>query len=1386
MSIPIKELSSTQIKVLCLLLLTGPERTTNLRVALGYCTDALPKGYLASNTFLKVDLLELHRLNMIKSQERFGSLDWGIFDCLSYADMHALIELEEFRFMVNELRQRYPIRGRKMGFYSYGSELLANPNRRELLLAVLNGDLKSYRNVLSLFDAEFMGSNLSSKLEASIWEQLLSKGQDCPEVLSDDMIPYALRYFSMRLFSNGVSADSWLKRVEKLPNSAFSGNLSAFSALASHLLWIGERSALESIKRFALDDGAVFLLAGVFAFLDGQWQEAEKKFQRALSCLRKELEDERAFWGNLTGTTHIFAAIKASVSENKLRQLTRRYCDALDLTDPSYGRFIAENLEWLDRFANRNLSINWQWGDWNTTDRHLILALSQFCFFVKKQDWSVKFLETSKSIARKAELSGYHLAAFYILSAMKRFDDLAPSDLEILARHTKEYRFVPLWQVLDKDDSWRMALDELEKCAAESKAEPAVSSQNAVICWHLTLQKEQDFYEVSRIEPKLKKLKTNGTLSAGRSIALEKIKSGEYDAYLSSDEQLLKAGIISYGDYGGWNRHCYYIKPDAVLGLLGNQNVFEDRNGTSYPVQIVSGELCLQVEKRNDSYSLSLPFPLELLKKGLLLRQESSDVYLIYRFTDEFKRIGLLLAKYGDSKEQLLIPAQGEKRFKEVVARIVGTIRVAGDLNMEGVEGIRQLQGDVDLHMRILQSASGFSMELLNKPRPELPQLFVPGQGAKQTFIDSAEEKLSLVRDLKKENSAVSALLAVCPSLSEWKISANRWDIDELEAALTVFGELHESAMITLEWTQGKSYKISRKIDFGDFEFNVGFSASEWLSIGAKVKLDENAVADLSMILNKLPDAVGDFIPLDEQTYLRLTAKMRRQLEELSGALHGKGDALTVAPGAFPLLLDIIPEKTQSGFAAFWQERAQAFRRALAITPSLPKGFQCELRPYQLDGFVWLSRLYEWGVGACLADDMGLGKTVQILALLLERASAGPSLVIAPASVCRNWQREALRFTPGLNVRILGNSDREEEIGTAGKYDVLVCSYGILLSEEAVLTAKEWNCVVLDEAQAIKNHQSKRAHAAKKLKAKFRLSATGTPIENRLDELWSLFDFINPKLLGTYTQFNRKFISSKNSTHALKKLAGPFILRRLKSQVLDELPPKTEISLEVTLSVQERALYENLRRNALRSISEDAESSQISILTELTRLRRACCHPSLLAPELNISGSKMELLADLLEELRSAGHRALIFSQFVDFLSIVSKYFETEKISYQYLDGSTPVEDRMRRVDAFQHGEGDFFLISLKAGGTGLNLTAANYVIILDPWWNPAVENQAADRVHRIGQTQPVTVYRLITADTVEERVIELHARKKEMAEEILDGAEKSRLSKDDLMALFQ
>jgi SNF2 family DNA or RNA helicase len=497
-----------------------------------------------------------------------------------------------------------------------------------------------------------------------------------------------------------------------------------------------------------------------------------------------------------------------------------------------------------------------------------------------------------------------------------------------------------------------------------------------------------------------------------------------------------------------------------------------------------------------------------------------------------------------------------------------------------------------------------------------------------------------------------------------------------------------------------------------------------------------------------------------------------------------------------------------------WTEQLKLIREAQLLEPRLPSTLKAELRDYQIEGYKWLSRLAHWGGGACLADDMGLGKTLQALSIILEKTGAGPCLVVAPTSVCMNWLQEANRFAPTLNMHVLGNRNRKKQVQALKEFDVLVTSYTLLQQEARLLAGIDWQIIVLDEAQAIKNMETKRSRAAMSLNGRFKLLTTGTPIENHLGELWNLFNFIIPGLLGSLESFNQRFavpierFDDHVARRKLKKLIRPFILRRNKSQVLEELPPRTEITLQVEMSPDELAFYEAVRRQAMENLAGETTASKtkgkgakeapaatrnkvkgytVKILAEIMRLRRACCNPKLVMPDSKIESSKLLLFGKVVDELLENRHKALVFSQFVGHLQIIRAFLDDKRIAYRYLDGATPVKQREKEVDAFQNGNGDLFLISLKAGGLGLNLTAADYVIHMDPWWNPAVEDQASDRAHRIGQVRPVTIYRLITRHTIEEKIVMLHQEKRDLANGLLADTEISRrMSVEELLNLIR
>ncbi|WEJ73988.1 DEAD/DEAH box helicase [Pseudomonas sp. PSE14] len=468
---------------------------------------------------------------------------------------------------------------------------------------------------------------------------------------------------------------------------------------------------------------------------------------------------------------------------------------------------------------------------------------------------------------------------------------------------------------------------------------------------------------------------------------------------------------------------------------------------------------------------------------------------------------------------------------------------------------------------------------------------------------------------------------------------------------------------------------------------------------------------------------------------------------------------------------------------------------------SAPDGLQAELRPYQLQGLAWMQALRELELGGILGDDMGLGKTLQVLAHLLTEKRAGrldrPALVLMPTSLVANWQDEIARFAPELRVLTLHGSERHQHFDDLAQYDLLLSTYALLPRDIEALSAQPLHLVVFDEAQYLKNASSKSAQAAARLDARQRLCLTGTPLENHLGELWSLFNLVMPGWLGDARHFARLYrhpIEKAGDSQRLAHLNArikPFLLRRRKDQVATELPPKSEITHRVELDERQRDLYETVRLAMDRKVREEIRrkglaSSQIVVLDALLKLRQVCCDPRLLQADVPAKHSgKLSALLEMLDELLAEGRRVLLFSQFTSMLELIQAQLQARNISYALLTGET--RDRRAPVKEFQEGRVPLFLISLKAGGTGLNLTAADTVIHYDPWWNPAVEQQATDRAYRIGQDKPVFVYKLIARGTLEEKIQQLQARKAALAAGVLEDGKNTglQLQESDIDALF-
>ena len=680
--------------------------------------------------------------------------------------------------------------------------------------------------------------------------------------------------------------------------------------------------------------------------------------------------------------------------------------------------------------------------------------------------------------------------------------------------------------------------------------------------------------------------------------------------------------------------------------------------------------------------------------------------------------------------------------------------------------------------------------------------VFAPGEGPALVLEGQGSGRHAAKRDRAAERvrgHALSDLLDVgnAEETEPWS-----WRVSEGDPALHVVGTLKEQGdEVVVEWADDVGLFSLGSVGRGEMRMRVA-DRRDWFGVegGAEVKTDSGReTVPLADLLAAIRDG-RRYVAVGARGFVRIEETLREALARAESALFDHRGSTQIAAVGSDALLGLVERESQVVASAAFTALRRRMKESVAASPKLSKTLKGILRPYQKEGIEWLARLAHWGAGAILADEMGLGKTLQTLAILEHRSKLGPALVVAPTSVVSNWISEAQRFSPKLNVRLYHGNARAKELVDLGPGDCLVTSFAVATLDAEALTAIRFASLVIDEAQAVKNATTERAKALRDLNADWRLALTGTPIENHLGEVWSILRVISPGVLGSWEQFRARYampIEKFNDDTRRKSLATllrPFVLRRTKSEVARDLPARTEIVRSVRLSKEEQALYEELRLSTLQEIAaakqdseRDAQDMRFVLLAALTRLRQLCCHPRLVYPNTGAGSAKAAYLLELLDDLREGGHKALVFSQFRSFLELLAPRLRQHGFRVLVLDGTTPADVRTQRIDAFQRGEADAFLISLKAGGFGLNLTAADYVIHLDPWWNPAVEDQATARAHRIGQTRPVTAVRLVARGTIEESVLTLHAAKRALAAGVLEGTEiAASLKTDELIDLIR
>ncbi len=831
-------------------------------------------------------------------------------------------------------------------------------------------------------------------------------------------------------------------------------------------------------------------------------------------------------------------------------------------------------------------------------------------------------------------------------------------------------------------------------------------------------------------------------------------------------------------------RHRSNVLTALLPMLVGHPRVRLEEDETPIAVEALSPRLVLVEDGRTlrlrvESHGVALEGSGQTTRSGPRL------VALLDR------EHGRLIVGHASPELLRTVTAIGRERpfdrtFTPAVLETLAKTKLPLPIELPASLAPSEVPADNRLRVAFAQEAGAWSVAIL--VRPFGAGLAVPpGQGSAKPFAALHGVWCATQRDLHDEARRAARLvedLGLSLDAPDWQ---GHLDLAE---TLALSERLVGVEGVLVEWPEKPPRLLS-----GPAQLRVTLARrTEWFDVEGAAEIDGTMVSLAALLAARR--ARQRFVEVEAGKFVDLARMFDERLERLAAATRDEKGKQRLSRGAAFDAHKLFEnfEAVQGGNA--WLELTKKSETLDALALELPKNLNASLRDYQLEGFRWLARLAELNLGAVLADDMGLGKTVQAISMILRRGPGGAALVVAPTSVIFNWQRELQRFAPSLKVVVYRDGDRVRILESAKRDTVVLTTWALLRRDAEAFAGRRWHTAVFDEAHAIKNAKTATAKAARGLDSDWTLALTGTPIENHMGELYSLMETVIPGLFGSWDHFARTFatpIENHRDGEAqarLARLTRPFLLRRTKAQVAVELPPRTEVRLDVELSEGERKLYDAECSRALgllpKGASEGGEG-HIQVLAALTRVRQLACAAHLLDDRQPRVSSKIATLLEEVREVHAEGRAMLVFSQFTSLLALVSEALTNEGLAHASLTGETPSDDRRRLVDDFQAGRFRIFLLSLKAGGSGLNLTAADTVFLLDPWWNPAAEDQAADRAHRLGQTQPVTVVRLVTLGTVEEKVLELHTKKRDLVRGVLEGADLSaKVSVKELVELLR
>ena len=1237
--------------------------------------------------------------------------------------------------------------------------LTQKPEWEKEFMAYLQGNSRTRKVLLNILEKAIAGENVtlqSNWYYAEIQQCLLPVAFDpvfrpvitnMPSIL---FVPLLSKLTDILIKNDMLDRDDCLEQLIE----------------AKHDLAPSEQERLKSLRALyryyafgeyipvnAPQEPAYWILKGVRAMHEKHYAEALEFFDKGLKLRNKVSQVKNIFDNFLDCYFLIMAYVRegSEASRKKLQQFLRKnevnnrlnYQPAVILADTYLSEEQTPEKKWIENLL------------YKTPGFHFLGCLFARYFSIDTDEYPIDL----KPVMNQPQMAVLRneLAAYLPMSETER-------------KELQRIMGTPVLTSIFRKQPWENTLDLLLQDALQQQEPDAVNQRQIRLAYII-----RNGYSVEMREQTLLK---SGKWGSGKALSGIRYYEGPFELM---DEQDKKLWSIVRNEYS-------YVRPEDIIPwLVGCDHIYAGAYAPFSPVTIEEEKPYLTIDRKKQGF---------VVNSNLTKRDFSGTPkkHIIRQLTDTHYVVIPLTDKQWNYYRRLLMqeefPPEAESKLKEVLSQIGGTVEVHSDL-LENGSTLEAVEGNSQLCLQVRQQRLGYEVAILIRPLPGGQKVCLPGKGAGIVFDETDGKRVQVNRNISRERNNYKALAAFLDAELEIQIDDSPLWLS-LENMLGLLEYVTNNAdTVYLEWPEGEKLSLRQAPDSGNWNVNLR-TAGNWFEVEGEVRIDEQHVISMTQLLDLLAAGKSNYIRLNEKEYMQLGENLRKQLERLESLAVKERGKIKISQFNTPLLDKAVNGVLSVGCDKQLNELKNSITKSMKQEPPVPAMLQAELRDYQYEGFRWMVRQTGWGAGVCLADDMGLGKTVQTIAFLLHRAQQGPSLVVAPASVIPNWCSELNRFAPVLKVSVLNKStDRKALIAEAADNEVVLSTYGLLVNEEESLTDKAWNVVCLDEAHTIKNRDTKMSKVTMQLQASARLILTGTPIQNHLGELWNLFSFINPGLLGSYEQFHTKFITpiegnnDKERQLQLKRIVQPFMLRRTKAEVIEELPEKMEITIPVELSSEEMAAYEVIRRKA-KSMLEEENRVSVSTLAEITKLRQAACSIALTNKKWKGDTTKIQILLDQIDEIKTGQNQMLIFSQFTSFLELVRKKLDERHEPYLYLDGSVSLKQREMLVKRFQNGECPLFLISLKAGGLGLNLTGANYVIHLDPWWNPAIEQQATDRAYRIGQERNVTVYRLIAQHTIEEKIVRLHHSKRDLADSLLEGADLAgKLTEKELMDML-